>query len=124
MGFTGPLEDRLAIRELIDDYNDAVARFDAEAWGDTWTDDAEWARKRSIVSDAAEAVGRNPVGIENAVTIETPLPETDAASAELLDEIGRRHELGVHHFVMDFGHPLSPEPILRFEEQVMAELRG
>ena len=26
------------------------------------------------------------------------------------------------HFVMDFGHPLSPEPIHRFAEQVMAAL--
>jgi len=42
MSFSGPIEDRLAIRELIDTYNDAIARFDAEAWGRTWTDDAEW----------------------------------------------------------------------------------
>ena len=42
MGFTGPIEDRLAIRELIDQYNDAVTRFDVDDWRDTWAEDASW----------------------------------------------------------------------------------
>ncbi|MEL7128913.1 MAG: nuclear transport factor 2 family protein [Pseudomonadota bacterium] len=42
MSFMGPVEDRLAIRELIDTYSDAVARRDADAWIATWTDDASW----------------------------------------------------------------------------------
>ncbi len=42
MAFTGPIEDRLAIRELIDCYNDAVHRRDAEAWRATWSENAEW----------------------------------------------------------------------------------
>ncbi|MEM8919870.1 MAG: nuclear transport factor 2 family protein [Pseudomonadota bacterium] len=42
MAFSGPLEDRLAIRELVDTYSDAVARRDADAWAATWTDDAVW----------------------------------------------------------------------------------
>ena len=37
MPFTGPAEDRLAIRELIESYADAVIRTDAEAWGATWS---------------------------------------------------------------------------------------
>ena len=42
MPFTGPIEDRLAIRELFDTYSDAVCRVDAEAWGATWAEDAVW----------------------------------------------------------------------------------
>jgi uncharacterized protein (TIGR02246 family) len=42
MSFTGPFEDRLAIRELIESYADAVTRRDAEAWAATWADDARW----------------------------------------------------------------------------------
>ena len=38
----GPTEDRLAIRELVESYNDAVMRFDGEAWQSNWTDDAVW----------------------------------------------------------------------------------
>lgn len=42
MAFTGPAEDRLAIRELLDAYAHAVTRCDAESWGATWAEDAEW----------------------------------------------------------------------------------
>jgi ketosteroid isomerase-like protein len=42
MSFTGPAEDRLAIRELLETYADAVTRRDADAWGATWAEDAEW----------------------------------------------------------------------------------
>jgi ketosteroid isomerase-like protein len=39
---SGPLEDRLAIRELVESYNDAVMRFDAEAWASNWSEDGIW----------------------------------------------------------------------------------
>jgi ketosteroid isomerase-like protein len=42
MPYTGPFEDRLAIRELLETYADAVTRRDAETWGATWAEDAEW----------------------------------------------------------------------------------
>ena len=42
MPFTGSFEDRLAIRELLDAYADAVTRIDADDWAATWTEDAEW----------------------------------------------------------------------------------
>ena len=42
MAFEGPVEDRLAIRELFDIYADAVCRVDARAWSQTWAEDAVW----------------------------------------------------------------------------------
>lgn len=42
MPFTGPTEDRLAIRELLETYADAVTRCDAAAWGSTWAEDGVW----------------------------------------------------------------------------------
>lgn len=42
MPFTGPAEDRLAIRELLETYADAVTRVDADDWAATWAEDAEW----------------------------------------------------------------------------------
>jgi hypothetical protein len=42
MPFTGPVEDRLAIRELLESYADAVIRCDPLAWGSLWAEDAEW----------------------------------------------------------------------------------
>ena len=42
MPFTGPMEDRLAIRELYDSYADAANRMDRAEWLACWTDDAQW----------------------------------------------------------------------------------
>lgn len=42
MPFSGPFEDRLAIRELLETYADAVTRRDADTWGATWAEDGEW----------------------------------------------------------------------------------
>jgi ketosteroid isomerase-like protein len=42
MPFTGSAEDRLAIRELLETYADAVTRCDAGDWGATWAEDGEW----------------------------------------------------------------------------------
>ena len=42
MAYTGALEDRVAIRELLETYADAVCRVDAEAWGSTWAEDGVW----------------------------------------------------------------------------------
>ena len=40
--FKGPLEDRIAIRELCETYADAVVRADAGDWGKVWSEDAHW----------------------------------------------------------------------------------
>ena len=40
---SGPIEDRLMIRELVESYNDAVMRFDKAAWAENWREDATWA---------------------------------------------------------------------------------
>lgn len=42
MGFTGPIEDQLAIRALNDSYCDAVFRRDSADWGSNWAADARW----------------------------------------------------------------------------------
>ncbi|MEW4468642.1 nuclear transport factor 2 family protein [Parasphingorhabdus sp. JC815] len=53
--FSGPIEDRLAIRELHDSYCDAVLRTDADDWGALWTEDAVW----SLMG--TEVVGRDNI---------------------------------------------------------------
>jgi uncharacterized protein (TIGR02246 family) len=53
---SGPLEDRVAIRELVEAYNDAVMRFDAEAWAANWVDDAVWS-----LPGAGEVAGREKI---------------------------------------------------------------
>lgn len=42
MPFTGPMEDRLAIRELMDTHAHGVMSQNAELWGSIWAEDAFW----------------------------------------------------------------------------------
>ena len=42
MTFSGSTDDRLAIRERMEAYADAVFRRDAEAWIAGWAEDASW----------------------------------------------------------------------------------
>jgi len=42
MAFVGNVEDRLAIRELLEAYADAVCVVDANAWGATWAEESVW----------------------------------------------------------------------------------
>ncbi len=42
MAFVGRVEDRLAIRELIESYANAVTQRDADAWGSLWAEDSRW----------------------------------------------------------------------------------
>ena len=56
--FSGPIEDRLTIRELHDSYCDAVLRTDPDDWGSLWTEDAVWS-----------LMGTEVVGRENIVKL-------------------------------------------------------
>ena len=87
------------------------------------SDHAGLSRKRSIVRASADAAGRDPDEIEVSLTVERPLPESDTESESLLEHLAALKSLGVEHFVMDFGHPQSTEPVMRFVEQVMTPLR-
>lgn len=49
MGFSGSLEDQIAIRTLHDSYADAVFSRDATQWGNNWADDGRWQLMGTIV---------------------------------------------------------------------------
>lgn len=96
----------------------------ADIWnGSARGDDNDWRRKVEIVHTSAADAGRDPSDIEISNTVEKALPETDAESIELLEFLAHKVELGVQHFVMDFGHPQTTEHVLRFVEQVMTPLK-
>lgn len=56
MGFNGSCEDRLALRDLLDSYADAVCRHDSADWGATWHADGEW-----ILPGFGHFVGREAI---------------------------------------------------------------
>ena len=97
----------------------------ADMWnGSPRGTDQDWNRRLGIVRASAESAGRSLADIEVSVTLERALPQSDADSAKLVEELSHRAELGVQHFVMDFGNPKETEPIVRFVEQVIRPLRG
>ena len=64
---TGPTDDRLAIRELIEHYCNAVNQRDAALWGANWAEDSEWnlpvvPGMESVKGKAAIDVVCNPLG--------------------------------------------------------------
>lgn len=96
-----------------------------DAWNSFWYgDESKWLHKLDIVRRSAEAAGRDPSSIEIIVTIERALPTTDAESEAMCADLSRLRKLGVDHFVMDFGHPLTTEHIGRVAEQVLAPIRA
>ena len=84
----------------------------------------DFLRKKGIVHDSAAGAGRDPDAIVMCTTVEVPLPETDDESAQLRERLSGYRELGVSHFVMDFGNPKETVPIERFHEQVVAPMRA
>ena len=83
-----------------------------------------WLVKRDIVRASAEKSGRNPSDVQISLTVEKPLPNTDEESEILRSELQTMADHGVEHFVMDFGHPQSTEPVMRFVEQVMQPMKA
>jgi uncharacterized protein (TIGR02246 family) len=67
---SGPIEDRLAIRELIESYNDAVMRFDADAWGANWADDGTWSLPGRDEVHGREAIVAQWVGAMSTMAVD------------------------------------------------------
>ncbi len=54
---TGSVEDRLAIRELVETFAAGAMRIDPELWGSTWAEEGAW----KLPSMEAAAVGKENV---------------------------------------------------------------
>ncbi len=96
----------------------------ADAWNSFWyKDEGKWVTKRDIVRASAERADRNPDDITITLTIERPLPTSDAESDQLRTDLSHLESLGVQHFVLDFGHPQTTEHVHRVVEQVLTPMR-
>ncbi len=61
---TNPVEDELAIRQLVAAYADAVNRRDEALWAGTWADDGVWDLRGNVVEgrDAVVAMWKGAMG--------------------------------------------------------------
>lgn len=67
---SGPLEDRIAIRELVESYNDAVMRFDADDWAANWAPDGVWSLPGRGEVHGRDAIKAQWLGAMGAITVE------------------------------------------------------
>ncbi|WP_156680924.1 nuclear transport factor 2 family protein [Sphingomonas profundi] len=103
MPFTGPTEDRLAIRELLDAYADAVVRNDAAAWGECWAKDAYWSMpdypefgtptgRENIVATWVEAMKHYPgvifVSNPGSIEVDGDTAKVTAYTSEVYNDAG------------------------------------
>ena len=96
----------------------------ADVWNSSLQgDESKWIKKRDIVRASAERAGCDPLSVEISLTIERPLPTTSAESEQYVADLTHLEELGVSHFVMDFGHPTSTEPVMRFVDEVIKKVK-
>jgi alkanesulfonate monooxygenase SsuD/methylene tetrahydromethanopterin reductase-like flavin-dependent oxidoreductase (luciferase family) len=97
----------------------------ADWWNIGFVDVETYRRKRDLLHRHAEAAGRDPAEIVHTFMKEgRPLPTSSVESRGWLDELRPLVELGVTHFMLDFGHVTSTEPIARFAEEVIAPLNA
>jgi alkanesulfonate monooxygenase SsuD/methylene tetrahydromethanopterin reductase-like flavin-dependent oxidoreductase (luciferase family) len=97
----------------------------ADWWNTGLWDATMYRTKRDLLYREAEAMGRDPSSI--VLTMEHMggrLPETASDSRRWLEELQPLIELGVTHFMFDFGNPLSPEPVERFAGEVIAPVNA
>jgi alkanesulfonate monooxygenase SsuD/methylene tetrahydromethanopterin reductase-like flavin-dependent oxidoreductase (luciferase family) len=95
----------------------------ADWWNIGFVDVDSYRRKRNILNQNMEAIGRDPAEIVHTYMKQgRPLPASSEDSARWLDELRPLIELGVAYFMLDFGHVNSTESIVRFAEEVMTPL--
>lgn len=68
--FSGPLEDRIAIRELNETYSDGVVRKNADIWASVWDEGAHWSLMGTVVEgrEAVVALWKQAMGGLDAVS--------------------------------------------------------
>jgi ketosteroid isomerase-like protein len=57
VAFTGPADDRMAIRDLYDSYADGIVRMDRATWLECWCNDAAWHTHEYFSVTGREAIG-------------------------------------------------------------------
>ncbi len=96
----------------------------ADWWNPDNVPPEDYRRKRDILFENAISVERDPAEIVQTYLIEEDpdLPESAQDSQRWIDRLSPLIDLGVTHFMIDFGHVKSVEPIKRFAEEVIAPL--
>ena len=97
----------------------------ADIWNTVWRGSNDsLIRKRNVVLAELDRLGRSRSDIEFSLTIEKALPNDGPECAQFVELLSELIELGINHFVLDFGNPQSPAEADRFITDVMTPLRS
>jgi SnoaL-like domain len=84
----GPIEDRLAIRELIETFAIGAMRKNSEIWGSTWAEDGSW----KIDSLDQHAVGKcNVIAVFEKLMLNIEFVSMNSFPAELVIDADKAH---------------------------------
>ena len=100
MPFTGPLEDRIAIREMYDTYADGANRMDRATWLSVWADDGVW-HTHYFEQHGLAAIGENYDELMAPVSATTFL--TQICSIEIEGDTARASSIGQERLMMPGG---------------------
>jgi uncharacterized protein (TIGR02246 family) len=100
MPFNGPLEDRIAIRELYDTYAHGANCMSREIWLSTWADDASWKTHYFEVAGKA-AIGAQYDALMAPVSATTFISQL--GSVEIAGDTARASSVGQERLMMPGG---------------------
>lgn len=118
MSFTGPLEDRIAIRELFDSYADGANRMDRAAWLAPWADDAVW-KTHYFEETGIAAIAARYDELNIAVTATSFI--TQVCSIEINGDTARATSVAMERLAMPGG---SFHLTGRYEDQLVRRAGG
>ncbi|MEZ5742290.1 MAG: nuclear transport factor 2 family protein [Sphingomonadaceae bacterium] len=119
MAFTGPLEDRIAIRELHGTYADASFRADKQGWLDCWSEDCLW---RTTVGDfrGKQALGERWDKLWQSLTALAFFTETGAIEVD-----GDRATARCYvHEIFTMGDAPAARIVACYEDKLVREAAG
>jgi alkanesulfonate monooxygenase SsuD/methylene tetrahydromethanopterin reductase-like flavin-dependent oxidoreductase (luciferase family) len=92
-------------------------------WWNINADPATYAHKLAVLGDRCGEVGRDIDMIVKTVQIELPPPGDPEVSRRMVEQFRRYVDLGVTHFMLDFGVVNDPGIVARLGEEVFQPFR-
>jgi alkanesulfonate monooxygenase SsuD/methylene tetrahydromethanopterin reductase-like flavin-dependent oxidoreductase (luciferase family) len=98
-----------------------VARY--ADWWNSGSAPATYAHKLEVLQKHCDDVGRDFATIVKTAQVELPAPSDAASSQQTVDTLREYVDLGVTHFMLDFGIVTDPDVVRRIGEDVLTKFR-
>ncbi len=98
-----------------------VARY--ADWWNSGSAPATYAHKLEVLQKHCDDVGRDFSSIVKTAQVELPAPSDAASSQQTFDTLREYVDLGVTHFMLDFGIVTDPDVVRRIGEDVLAKFK-